>query len=101
MGTTLTIAASTTGFTVPDMAISWLAAAIRYSEDSTTNRGRTGGLFQWEMFRQNAYELMAQVDASKFDREKGNALWIPKHRTEVLIDVIRRDNALDEETYGS
>jgi len=95
MVTTLTITTDTTGDSVADMAVAWLSAAIRYSEDHPENVGRQGGLHQWEMYRQNAYEVMAMTDSSKFSREKGNALWIPRIHNEVLMKVVRRDNARD------
>ena len=95
MATTETITADTVGDSVADMAIAWLSAAIRYSEDHPENMSRSGGLHEWEMYRQNGYEVMAMIDSSKFDREKGNNLWIPKLRREVLVKVARRDNAQD------
>ena len=95
MDTELTITTDTAGNSVSDMAIAWLSAAIRYSEDHPENMSRGGGLHEWEMYRQNGYEIMAMIDSSKFDREKGNNLWIPKLRSEVLLEVARRDNAQD------
>lgn len=95
MATTETITADTVGDSVADMAIAWLSAAIRYSEDHPENVSRAGGLHEWEMYRQNAYEVMAMIDSSKFDREKGNNLWIPKLRDEVLLKLARVDNARD------
>ncbi len=93
MAATYTITSDTVGDSVADMAIAWLSAAIRYSEDHPENMSRQGGLHEWEMYRQNGYEVMAMQDSSKFDREKGNNLWIPKLREEVLVKVARVDNA--------
>jgi len=98
MATELTITADTTADSVADMAIAWLSAAIRYSEDHPENMSRSGGLHEWEMYRQNAYEVMAMKDSSKFDREKGNNQWIPKLRKEVLTKVARVDNAAGTNT---
>ncbi len=93
MATTEVIATDTVGDSVADMAIAWLSAAIRYSEDHPENMSRQGGLHEWGMYRQNGYEVMAMLDSSKFNREKGNNIWIPKLRREVLIAVARVNNA--------
>ena len=63
MDTSLTITSDTTGTTTSDMAIAWLAASIRYSEDRTTSRDRLGrGLLEWELWEQRAFGIMAAID---------------------------------------
>lgn len=98
MATELTITSNTVGDSVADMAIAWLSAAIKYSEDHPENLNRQGGLHEWEMYQQNAFLVMAMKDSSKFSREKGSGTWIPRLRNEVLTKVARRDNAAGTNT---
>jgi hypothetical protein len=102
MDTTLTIAADTTASTTADMAIAWLSASIRYSEDRTTSRDRLGrGLLEWELWEQRAYGIMAAIDNTKFDYAKGNAMWSPKQHQHVWVNAGVRKDDTDEETYGT
>lgn len=100
MGTSLTITDDTTGSTVPDMAIAWLSAAMRYAEDKTISRNvLTGGLLSHEIWEQQAFKVMAEIDPSKFDFKANLGLWIPKLST-TWVNMYRRDDAKDTETYG-
>ena len=102
MGTSLTITNDTTGSTIADYAIAWLTAAVGYSEKNTTARDkRRGSLLQWEVWRQNAYEVMASIDKTKFRYHEGTGMWMPKTYKDVWINAYVRDNAEDEETYGA
>ena len=102
MGTTKVIAADTTSDSNVDLAVSWLAASIRYSEDVTVSRdGRRGGLLLWERWRQNAYEIMAGIDRTKFVFSEGVGAWVPKMHDSVWINAYLRNDAEDTETYGA
>ena len=102
MDTSLTITSDTTGVTTSDMALAWLAASLRYSEDRTTSRDRLGrGMLEWELWEQRAFGIMAAIDNTKFEFSKGNHMWSPKQQQHVWVNMARRNDAEDTETYGS
>jgi hypothetical protein len=101
MDTSLTITDDTTGVTTSDTALAWLAASLRYSEDRTTSRDRLGrGLLEWELWEQRAFGIMAAIDGTKFEFSKGNHMWSPKQHDHVWVNMARRNDAEDTETYG-
>ena len=100
MGTTETVTTYTTGDSTIDLAISWLAASMRYSEDVTTARdSRRGGLLVWERFEQRAFQLMAHLDRTKFKFSEGVGLYVPRTYDASWIGAYVRNDAEDEESY--
>jgi len=102
MGTTETITSDTTGDTHADESIAWLAASICYSEEHTTKRdANRGGMFIWEIWEQQAYKTMFELDQTKFVYNKGTGVYSLKEAYDVWVNAYVRDNAADSEDYGT
>jgi len=101
MGLTDTITTDTTGNTHKDEAIAWLAASMYHSGQYTTKRDESrGGLFIWEVWEQQAYKTMAEIDATKFDYNKGTGVYTVHSRPEVWMNALSYEDGTEETVYG-
>jgi hypothetical protein len=102
MGTSHTITDDTTSDSHVDEAVAWMAASMNYSEDHTTKRdANRGGMFIWEIWEQQAYKVMFEIDQTKFNFNKGSGIFTLKEAYDVWTNAYIRNNATDSEEYGA